>query len=56
MGHYKLGKNRKAVLVSSDMHTVIRIYAKKANITIVEATYNLMRSGIVHLLRYNFRE
>ncbi len=56
MGHYKIGKDRKAVVVSSKMHAFIRLYAKKANITMVEATFNLLCSGIAQLFGHNFRE
>ena len=43
MHKYIVGKNQKHLIVSEDVHTIVKSYAKENNLTMVEATYQLLR-------------
>ncbi len=55
MGNYKVGRKRKALIVSHKIHLLVQLYAKKREITMVEATHDILRSGLGHLLGYKIQ-
>jgi len=43
MRKYIVGKKQKHLIVSESVHTIIKMYATERNLTMVEATYELLR-------------
>ena len=43
MYKYVVGKRQKHLIVSEQVHEQIKLYAKDKNLTMVEATYELLR-------------
>ena len=43
MRKYIVGRKQKHIIVSEDTHTAIKMYAMEQGLTIVEATYELLR-------------
>lgn len=43
MYKYVVGKKQKHLVVSEQVHEMVKIYAKEKNLTMVEATYELLR-------------
>jgi hypothetical protein len=43
MQKYVVGKNQKHLIVSQDVHMIVKSYARENNLTMVEATYQLLR-------------
>ena len=39
-------KPRKSLMVEHKVHSLVVFYARKNNITVVEATYELLRAGL----------
>ncbi len=49
MRKYIVGKNQKHLVVSEDTHAVVTLYAKENGLTMVEATYNLLRIAFAEI-------
>ena len=43
MHKYIVGKKQKHLIVSEQVHATVKMYAKDKNLTMVEATYELLR-------------
>ena len=43
MRKYIVGKKQKHLIISERVHATIKMYAKEKNLTMVEATYELLR-------------
>ena len=43
MRKYIVGKNQKHLIVSEDVHETVRMYAEEKQLTMVEATFELLR-------------
>ena len=43
MYKYVVGKKQKHLIVSEQVHEMVKIYASEKNLTMVEATYELLR-------------
>lgn len=43
MHKYIVGKQQKHLIVSEQVHTTVKMYAQEKNLTMVEATYELLR-------------
>lgn len=43
MYKYIVGKKQKHLIVSEQVHESVKMYAKEKNLTMVEATYELLR-------------
>ncbi len=43
MRKYIVGKKQKHLIVSEQVHATVKMYAKEKNLTMVEATYELLR-------------
>ena len=43
MFKYVVGKEQKHLIVSRQVHEMVRIYANEKNLTMVEATYGLLK-------------
>ena len=43
MHKYIVGKKQKHLIVSEQVHATVKMYAKEKNLTMVEATYELLR-------------
>lgn len=43
MHKYIVGKNQKHLIVSEDVHATVKMYAEERSITMVEATFELLR-------------
>lgn len=40
-----VGRKQKHLIVTPNVHTLVKLYAKEHKITLVEATYKLLRIG-----------
>ena len=40
---YVVGRNQKHLVVSENVHTAVKMFAKEKGLTMVEATYELLR-------------
>lgn len=47
---YIVGKNQKHLVVSEKTHAAVTLYAKENGLTMVEATYNLLRVAFAEIL------
>jgi len=45
MYKFVVGKKQKHLIVSEQVHASVKIYAKENNLTMVEATYELLRAA-----------
>ena len=43
MRKYIVGRNQKHLVVSEQVHTAVRMFAKEKGLSMVEATYELLR-------------
>jgi len=43
MYKYVVGKKQKHLIISEQVHEMVKIYAKEKNLTMVEATYELLK-------------
>ena len=43
MYKYVVGKKQKHLIVSEQVHALVKMYAEENNLTMVEATYELLR-------------
>ena len=43
MRKYIVGKKQKHLIVGEQVHATVKMYAKEKNLTMVEATYELLR-------------
>jgi len=43
MYKYVVGKEQKHLVVSMQVHEMVKLYAKEKNLTMVEATYELLK-------------
>ena len=53
MQKYVVGKNQKHIIVSEQVHSAIKMYAKENNLTMIEATYNLLRIAFASVYNLN---
>ncbi len=51
---YIVGKKQKHLVVSEQVHELVKIYAEEKNLTMVEATYELLRIGFAKV--YNLEQ
>ena len=46
---YIVGKKQKHLIVSERTHAIVKLYAKQNGLTMVEATYNLLRMAFAEI-------
>jgi len=57
MGKYVVSRNdRKRLIVSRGVHAAIKVYARDNGITMVEATFRLLRAGIIKIMGFEVEE
>ena len=54
MYKYVVGKRQKHLIVSEQVHQLVKEYAHEKNITIIEATYELLRIALTTV--YNLEQ
>ena len=53
MYKYVVGKKQKHLIVSEQVHEMVKVYAGEKNLTMVEATYELLKIAFEKV--YNFK-
>ena len=53
MRKYIVGKKQKHLIVSEQVHATVKMYAKEKNLTMIEATYELLRTAFAKV--YNLQ-
>lgn len=49
MHKYIVGKNQKHLIVSEEVHAAVQMFAKERKLTMVEATYELLRIALSNI-------
>jgi hypothetical protein len=53
MHKYIVGKNQKHLVVSEEVHELVKMYSKEKGFSMVEATYELLRIGFAQVYDLN---
>ncbi|MFC1985428.1 hypothetical protein ACFLWC_00365 [Chloroflexota bacterium] len=53
MFKYVVGKEQKHLIVSEQVHQLVKTYAEEKNLTMIEATYELLRIALTQV--YNVK-
>jgi len=56
MSKYVVGRDKKFLIVSRGVHAAIKVYAKDNGITMVEATFRLLRAGMIKLMGFEVEQ
>lgn len=56
MRKYIVGKKQKHLIVSEKVHVAIKMYAKEKGLTMVEATYELLRIAFSQVFGMELKE
>jgi len=56
MSKYVVGRDKKHLMVSRGVHAAIKVYARENGLTMVEATFTLLRAGIIKLMGFEVEE
>ena len=56
MSKYVVGRDKKFLIVSRGVHGVVKVYARENGITMVEATFRLLRAGIIKVMGFEVEE
>ncbi len=49
MRKYIVGKKQKHLIVSERTHTIVKLYAKENDLTMIEATHSLLRRAFAEI-------
>ena len=56
MSKYVVGRDKKYLIVSRGVHAAVKVYARDNELTMVEATFRLLRAGIIKLMGFEVEE
>jgi len=56
MYKYVVGKKQKHLIVSMQVHEMVQMYAKEKNLTMVEATYELLKIAFEKVYNLNYTD
>ena len=56
MYKYVVGKKQKHLVVSMQVHEMVRMYAKERNLTMVKATYELLKIAFEKVYNLNYTD
>lgn len=56
MYKYVVGKRQKHLVVSEQVHQLVKTYAEEKNLTMVEATYELLRIALTEVYNIELDE
>ena len=53
---YTVGRDKKYLIVERGVHAAIKVYAKDNGITMVEATFRILRAGMIKLMGFEVEQ